>query len=65
MPEEANGVNDISLRRCPFCGCLAWIHESETYYVRCACGAMGPSSATAEGAARKWNTRWIRESDAP
>lgn len=48
------------LKPCPFCGGSTQRVKSSArwgYFVSCACGAVGPSSATSDTARQAWNTR--------
>lgn len=65
-PFDSNGVDDVSVKRCPFCGGEAIVdrfsppfRHSTYYLVRCTdCGAMTwPYGRDAEVAIKLWNGR--------
>jgi hypothetical protein len=55
--EEGVTTIECELLPCPFCAGEPWMSAGETFYVRCTCGAMGPSCDWLSDAAARWNRR--------
>lgn len=54
-------MSDMTLARCPFCGCREQIEASnghQSHFIFCdGCGAEGPAAENIGEAREKWNTR--------
>jgi hypothetical protein len=55
--EGVTTIEFCALMPCPFCAGEPWMNAGETFYVRCTCGAMGPSCDWLSDAAARWNRR--------